>query len=390
MTVESVLHRFSSYKKSGKWYITHCPCHKDERQSLGLTTCYYKNGKTGIAVKCFAGCSAKSIKAWLKTNEVCEPQEHYTKTKKKFQKREIIATYPYCTFENKLAYEVVRFEPKEFSQRRKDKDGKYVWGLTEGYYYNSYGNWFKCKDAIENYEKVKYFPEVQTLLYNLNTVTQGLSKNENARVFIVGGEKDVETLKRHRFLAVTNSGGEGDGKWKPEFSDALTNVNIVFIPDNDITGYEHLYRVAESVIPVCKSFKVVELPNLKKEHEDITDWYQKYQGSADYLKKLVDNAEDYKYKLESIKKDFVFKLPSINIKPTQSDFITALQEEAKEISNFKDLSLVGLCIDCRGTGYVVAKVDDSYTTFFAEKSENFIRPVACACSMPEITEELEF
>jgi hypothetical protein len=381
MRAEDVLFRFSSYTKSGQWYILKCPCHVDDRPSLAITTCTYKNGTTGIAVNCFAGCSASAIKEWLGTNKVCYDRAEYTKKpKKKQQKRKIVSIYPYYK-DSKLLYEVVRFEPKEFSQRRYDRDGKVVWGLTSGYYYLNYGSWIKCKDALDSYEKVKYFPEVEPVLYNLTDITKGLLKNENARVFIVGGEKDVETLKKSNFLATTNSGGEG--KWKPEHSDVFTNVNVVFIPDNDVTGYEHLYRVAEAVIPLCKSFKVVTLPDLKKEHEDITDWVIKYNGSAEKLKTLVEAARDYKNNPSAIRTDFVFKLPSTDSKePVISDFILALTEEANKLSKFKDLSLLGLCPDCRGTGYKLVN-SDGYFLYAAEKHDEFISPSPCVCSAPQ-------
>lgn len=380
MTAESVLHKFKNVKKSGVWYIVSCPLHKDDRPSLALTTCQYKNGTTGIAVNCFAGCSKKALQEWLGSDKVCYDQVTYAKKyNKKQQKRKIINTYPYYK-NDKLLYEVVRFEPKEFSQRRYDRDGKVIWGLTAGYYYQSYGVWIKCKEDLDSYEKVKYFPEVESVLYNLNDVTNGLLKNENARVFIVGGEKDVETLKKHKFLATTNSGGEG--KWKQEYSNTFTNVNVVFVPDNDVTGYEHLYRVAESVIPLCKSFKVVELPNLKKEHEDITDWFLKYQGDVDTLKNLVSASKDYKDNLEAIKQDFTFSLPSFEDKePELSSFIAALTEEAKEIGKFKDLSLLGLCPDCRGTGYKLAS-NDNYFTFAAARHDEYITPTPCTCNEP--------
>lgn len=393
MRVADILYKFpKGYKKSGKWYLTHCPCHFDKRKSLAISDTSFttNDGKVveTIAIKCFAGCPSQSIRQWLKSGVVQYTNTFKNTEKKPKNKLKLRHIYQYLKDGN-LLFEVLRFEPKTFSQRRKDKDGKIVWGLTAGHYYIDNNCWKKCdEDLLDTYEKIKYFPEVEYVLYNIDNVKKGLSKNANARIFIVGGEKDVDRLTANKFLAVTNNGGEGEGKWKSEYTEALHNTNIVFIPDNDLTGYQHLYRVASQLIPYVKSFKVVELPNLKKEHDDVSDWFQLYNGSADWLKKLVDLAADYKSQPEKIEQDFQFKLPNKN-KQVQSDFIAALQAEADELSQVKDLSLLGLCDYCKGTGYEIA-ADTDYLTFAAEQHDNYIVPKPCRCNSFSDSEETNF
>lgn len=384
MKAEDVLGRFPSHKTYGKWYLVNCPLHRDDTASLAITTFYYKDGNTGISCKCFAGCDSKSIKDWLGSEKALSQQPSSFKSKKPSNiKYTYVASYPYYDAEGGLVYEVVRFKPKKFSQRRRDADGNYVWGITPGYYYQSTnGQWYKChEEDIKKYKKVRMFKEIKPMLYNLNEVMAGLKINPNARVFIVGGEKDVETLKTNKFLALTNSGGEGADRWLDSFSQHLKDVNVVMLPDNDITGYEHLYRVAESVIPYCKSFKAIALPNLK-EHEDVSDWFAK-GGSAKDLKNLVNKAEDFKNCADKLRNKLKFTLDNTSNPPINADFISVLAEEANQLSNTVDLSKLGLCPDCLGTGYLCSKDEKGFYIFNGVKEEKSITVDRCPCTEPQ-------
>jgi len=44
-------------------------------------------------------------------------------------KNKIVATYQYCDEKGCLLFEVVRFEPKSFRQRRPDGNGGWIWNL---------------------------------------------------------------------------------------------------------------------------------------------------------------------------------------------------------------------------------------------------------------------
>ena len=71
-----------------------------------------------------------------------------------------------------------------------------------------------------------------------------------SQVLIVEGEKDVDALREHEVLAVTNHGGAG--KWKSPHTAALKKAGVktvVVIPDSDEPGREHGHKVAAS----CKA-----------------------------------------------------------------------------------------------------------------------------------------
>ena len=58
-----------------------------------------------------------------------------------------------------------------------------------------------------------------------------------ASVWIVEGEKDVETLRAIGQVATCNPGGAG--KWLPAFSEYLKGKHVYFAADNDELGQKH-------------------------------------------------------------------------------------------------------------------------------------------------------
>lgn len=91
------------------------------------------------------------------------------------------------------------------------------------------------------------------------------------RVFIAEGEKCCDCLWDIGLLAVCNDDGAGEGKWKPEFSAALAGKDVVILPDCDEVGRAHGIAVAESLVGIAKTVRLVELPGLG-EKQDVYDF----------------------------------------------------------------------------------------------------------------------
>lgn len=140
--------------------------------------------------------------------------------------REIEAVYPYCDADGTLLYEVVRFRPKDFRQRRPDGDGGYVWGLGEQ----------------------------PTVLYRWPEVRAAVVAGDT--VYIVEGERDVEAIRGVDCVATCNTGGAG--KWRPEFSAELAGAEVVIVADKDEPGRKHARQVFASLRDVAASVRVVE------------------------------------------------------------------------------------------------------------------------------------
>ncbi|MGB3996403.1 MAG: toprim domain-containing protein, partial [Acetomicrobium sp.] len=157
-------------------------------------------------------------------------------------------SYNYTDEHGKLLYQVVREQyeiGKSFHQRRPDGKGGWINNLTG----------------------------VKTTIYRLPEVIEAVRSEKI--VFIVEGEKDVETLRNLQLTATTNP--MGAGKWQDEYSRYLCGADVVIIPDNDDPGRKHAEKVARSLYGIARSVKIIKLP-VWREHEDVTDWKERYGG----------------------------------------------------------------------------------------------------------------
>lgn len=125
-------------------------------------------------------------------------------------------------------------------------------------------------------------PDTPHLLYHLPEVVSA------QEVFIVEGEKDVETLRKWGFVATTNSGGaskDGSSKWPNELNGWFTGKDVTIIADNDDAGKAHAQNLATMLSPVAKSVRSFAVSALPK--GDVTDWAEKEGGTADALRTAV-------------------------------------------------------------------------------------------------------
>ena len=113
-----------------------------------------------------------------------------------------------------------------------------------------------------------------------------------ASVWIVEGERDVETLRAFGQTATCNPGGAG--KWLPAFSQHLKGKCVYIVADNDEPGQKHGREVPKSLEGIVEWVKWIELP---KEYDgkaikDITDLRSHCQSEdfQDLLAKLQDKA----------------------------------------------------------------------------------------------------
>lgn len=148
----------------------------------------------------------------------------------------IVARYPYHDEHGALLFEVVRFEPKSFAQRRPDGRGGFVWGL----------------DGVR---RVPY--RLPQLLNSVGTV------------YVTEGEKDADRLVDLGVTATCNPCGAGS--WRPELAKYFDGREVTILPDNDGAGLAHADDVARALHPVAKSVRVVWLPGLPSK-ADVSDW----------------------------------------------------------------------------------------------------------------------
>ena len=173
-------------------------------------------------------------------------------------KPKMVKAYSYRGADNKLVFQVCRFEPKDFRQRRPGNPG-WIWNLKG----------------------------IEPILYRLPEI---LKADE---IIIVEGEKDADNLSEIGFTATTAPGGAG--KWKPQYNEALKGKHVILISDNDNQGREHMTRVAQSLNGNVKSLKWIDLPGLPSKG-DISDFISAFQDkdeASERLSILIDQAKVY-------------------------------------------------------------------------------------------------
>ena len=202
--------------------------------------------------------------------------------------RRIDAEYNYTDAAGTLLFQVVRFVPKDFRQRRPDGHGDWIWNLTG----------------------------IEPVLYRLPEVSGA------ARVLIVEGEKDVETAYRlglpDGWAATCNP--MGAEKWRESYSDALRDKPVVILPDTDEPGRKHGEQVARSLEGTAAQVLALALPDGLK---DLSEWAEA-GGTAPAFHSLLNNAQPFIF-MSPLKNG---PLHESNFTPlTAGDFLDMNQEE---------------------------------------------------------------
>jgi putative DNA primase/helicase len=243
MNLEAVLARLVGARRSGGGWQALCPAHADKNPSLSI---HIRDSK--ILLCCHAGCSQEAVLAALGI----EARELFLEARE--DDRRIVALYDYTDEGANLLYQVVRFEPKDFRQRRPDGDNRWVWNLSG----------------------------TRRVLYHLPEVLAADC------ALVCEGEKDCETARALGIVATCNVGGAG--KWREEYSEHLRGKQVTIIADADEPGRKHAQQVATSLHFRAKSVKVLdELPCAK----DLSEWIER-GGTKEVLLGLIRNAAQWK------------------------------------------------------------------------------------------------
>lgn len=241
MTAPDVRAAVAAVRHDGRQRAARCPAHDDHRASLSVG-----RGDDGrVLLHCHAGCALDAIltAAGLTTADLF-PNNSMTKPR-------IIAEYPYHDEHGRHLYDVVRFEPKDFRQRRADG----VWSLKG----------------------------VRRVLYRLNEL------RGQTTAYVVEGERDADRLRSIGLPGTTAVGGAG--KWRDEYAQQLVSAgvrNVIVLPDHDDPGREHADDVARSCHAAELKVQIVTLPDLAPKG-DVSDWLDAGH-TRDELEALVQAA----------------------------------------------------------------------------------------------------
>jgi hypothetical protein len=245
--------------------------------------------------KCDRAAARRELRTWLKGKT----------SGGEATRGKIVETYDYTDETGVVLKQVVRFSPKGFSQRK--PDGK--------------GGW------------IGYVRGVRDVPYRLSEVLRAQT------VFVVEGEKDVESLRARGLVATTNAGGAG--KWPDNFGKYLAGKETIILPDNDPAGQDHVQKVARNLHGFATSVRLLELPGLAPKG-DVTDWFRA-GNTVEKLLELVSGCPLWKPPQEAAPSaqtqaaDHLRTAFQIQPKPAMNESVAAAQTDLKRhIIDFND------------------------------------------------------
>lgn len=198
--------------------------------------------------------------------------------REKPQKGRIVKVYDYHAPDGSVAHQTLRFEPKDFRQRRPAKEGE------EG------------KDAegwIWTLRDAELFP------YRL----LDLLERRDEWVFLCEGEKDADALAGLGLLGTTLP--MGAGKWRAEFEPWFRGRKVAILEDFDPAGKDGkrpgeqgARKVASALLESAEIVGIVKLTDLwpgAEEGHDVSDWLawcgRTFVGADEVVSKFYEQAE---------------------------------------------------------------------------------------------------
>ena len=253
-----------------------CPAHRDKEASLTVS----EGDKGKPVLHCHAGCSTGDIleALGLTMDDINGDRPANTwKNRLEWYMSEkadgkgygpgvrIEAVYDYKDAAGRYLYSKIRFE------------GGRIQGKAIRYY---------TVDYAADTAKASKKKDRAAALYRLPEVIKAVS--EGWPVYIVEGEKDVETLRglKDKHRTATTAGSASD--WRMDFAQYFTGARVILLPDNDPPGQDFADKVEKDLRQYAHSVTRVTVSDL--EHGDVTDYLQKEGGTPELLEAKIKNA----------------------------------------------------------------------------------------------------
>lgn len=249
-----------------------CPCHRDKNASLSLT---YDEATQKTLVYCHAGCDTNEILTFAGLTF----EDLGATNKSKEENSNIENIYSYVDENGLLLFEKIRFKNKEFRQRRYIDD-KTIWGLSAGIYTETYPNSNNYSPKERPGAKRITLQEQPKVLYNLPKLLNAVKNGYP--VYIVEGEKDVNTMAKLGLVATTapSGGGKGNKKWLDSYSKYFKGASVVILSDNDEAGQIFAKEIKSKLKNYAHATKTITISNQPK--GDITDWINEGHDIDDF------------------------------------------------------------------------------------------------------------
>lgn len=160
-------------KKSPTGWLSHCPAHHDDSPSLSIA----EASGGAVLLHCHAGCLTDDVVRAIGLDMADLFAQERAISHASRPARTIIAEYNYRDESGAVVIQVVRYEPKQFRQRRPNGNGRWSWSVKG----------------------------VRPVPYHLDRIVT----SPDEPIVVTEGEKDADNLARIGMLATCNAGGAG-------------------------------------------------------------------------------------------------------------------------------------------------------------------------------------
>jgi hypothetical protein len=209
--------------------------------------------------------SATEAHQWAEDNGYAQPNGRGNSNGPGQQGWNEIAHHDYTDETDEFLFQVVKFEPKRFVQRVRDPAAPHGWSYS--------------------------LKGVRRVVYKLPALLEALANEQ--RVFVVEGEKDVESCWARGIPATCNPGGAG--KWREEYNNTFKDADVVIIADNDTPGRAHAEQVAAHLRKVAARVRVLDLAQhwpQCPDKGDVTDYFAAGH-TVEQLNEIVEKLPDW-------------------------------------------------------------------------------------------------
>lgn len=247
-TFEEIIQNFEGpQKNTSTGVMVRCPAHPDHTPSLHLL-----RGEQTVGVWCYAGCERDEVisAAGLQWSDL------------RYEPR------PSTSVDGPLQGPLVM----DMAYRYLRPDGS-VHMTVERWHTDRGGKTFKQRGPSGEYGLPRGF---KPCLFNLPSVIPHCQKG--GEVWVVEGEKDVETLSYHGLVATTAP--MGAGKWQAWYWRWLQGAQrVVVVADNDEPGRKHAAQVADDLTRHGLDVHVVRA----RQGKDATDHFRWGHTAQDFV-----------------------------------------------------------------------------------------------------------
>ena len=264
MQFDEILTHFQIQKHYGDKAQARCPCHDDKQASLTIT-----KGRRSALLHCHAGCNFEDIiqKIGLKKQDLYfeerPPGSSWRAYVEGREHKRIEAVYDYVSSVNgEYTFTKIRMQDKRM-----------IYGVL-------------CNGRFTYGLMGKHRKDLKSVYGNLKALNKAIA--EGKPVFIPEGEKDVNTLIKRGYTALTY-GGSGD--WQSEFATLFKDADVYILADNDEPGRKVANIILSDLKGIAKSARViVPVPDIPK--ADISDYFAAGHSDEDFEKLIRSTVTD--------------------------------------------------------------------------------------------------